>query len=118
MAVTNKLLERVANLLSEDATHISIGTGVEPTKDSVLLDNENNRKPCTNNIDDTTLIIEGFWDTGEANGITYTNVGCFGNGATDELNTGELFAGGAINVNKDNTQSLTVTIEITVTEGI
>jgi hypothetical protein len=117
MAVTNKLLQRVINYLNDDITHIALGTGIVPNAESTLLDGETNRKLSDNNIDGNTLIVEGFWDTSEGNG-TYTNAGCFGNGATDTIETGELFTGGAVDITKNSTQSLTLTIEITIEEGV
>lgn len=112
--VTNALITRLINYLNTDITHIGIGTGAAPTASSTTLSSEAQRKAVTKLIDANTLVLDGFWDTGEANGVTYTNGGVFGNGATATLGTGQLFAGGAINVAKDNTQSLTVSVEITV----
>lgn len=113
--VTDSLITRIVNYLDSDIGYIGIGTGTNAiTETSTLLDNETYRKATTNIIDENTLILEAFWDETEANGNTYTEAGCFGNSATVTLDTGELFVGGAINVEKDNTQSLTISIEITV----
>lgn len=114
MAVTDALINRVVGFLEGDITHISVGTGAEPSEASTTLASESLRKLTTKFIDETTLICEGYWDENEGNGVTYTNAGVFGNGATDSLGTGELFAGGGINIPKTNTQSMTVSIEITV----
>jgi hypothetical protein len=112
--VTDPLINRIINYLNSDITHIGLGTGAEPTVSSTTLDLEAVRKTTTKLIDQNTLIFEGYWDESEANGTTYTNTGVFGNGATNTLGSGELFAGGGINVPKDNKQSLTVSVEIVV----
>jgi hypothetical protein len=112
--VANSLLDFIVTQMDADITHIGIGTGTAPAPGDTLLASEAQRKAATKLIDGTTLIKEGFWDTNEANGVTYTNAAVFGDGATDTLGTGKYRAGGAINIPKDNTQSLTVSIEITV----
>lgn len=112
--ITDSLLDRIVSYLETDITHIGLGTGSAPIVSDTSLASETERKAATSFIDDTTLVCEGFWDETEANGVTYTNAGVFGNGATSTIGTGELFAGGALNAEKDNTQTLTVSIEITV----
>lgn len=79
-----------------------------------ILNNEQYRKLATLLVDGDTLVMDGFWDENEANGLTYTNAGAFGDGATASTGTGVLDVGGVINVQKDNTQSLTVSVEILV----
>lgn len=115
--VTNAGLNRIISFLDGDLTHLSLGTGVAPVNTDTTLPNEAIRKASTSFIDNFTLIKELFLDETEGNGVTYTNAGVFGNGATATIGTGELFAGGAINIVKDNTQSFTLSIEITVSEG-
>lgn len=112
--ITNALLNRIVALLDVDITHIGIGTGAAPAVGDTTLASETQRKATTSLIDGATLILEGFWDESEANGVTFTNAGVFGNGATGTIGSGQLFAGGAINVPKTDTQSLTVSVEITV----
>jgi hypothetical protein len=111
---TQAYIDRLISLSMTDITHIAIGTGASPGATATDLDGEALRKTATKFVDQNTLICEGFWDESEGNGQTYTNTAVFGNGATDELGTGELFEGGAISVPKDSTQSLTVSIEITI----
>ena len=112
--VTDAALDRIIELLDADITHIGIGTGAAPIASDTLLNTETERKTITTTIDDTTIIFEAYWDESEANGTTYTTGGCFCDGATITVDTGTLFAGGSINVNKNSTQSLTVSVEITV----
>lgn len=108
----------IAELLSKlesDITHVGIGDGATPLVESdTSLDNETLRKTVTSLIDGNTLILEGYWDETEGNGTTYTETGVFWDGATDTIDTGSLAAGGQINVIKDATQTLTVSIEISV----
>lgn len=112
--VTSAMLNRILAMLDVDITHLGVGTGVEPGAGDTVLTGEAQRKAATSTIDGLTLIKEGYWDETEGNDITYTNTGVFGNGATGDVSTGELFAGGAIKIPKTNTQSMTVSVEITV----
>jgi hypothetical protein len=112
---TDSIIARFINYLDADIGQLGIGDGVTPlTPSNTSLDNELLRKATTNVIDGNTLIVEGYWDETEANGVSYTEAGCFGNGETSTINTGELISGDAIAVTKDNTQTLTVSIEINV----
>jgi hypothetical protein len=111
---TDALINRTIALLAADIPYVGIGTGVAPTTASTKLPNEASRKLATLLIDGNTIVLDGFWDETEANGVTYTNAGAFGNGATNSSGSGQLDVGGTINVVKDNTQSLTVSIEILV----
>lgn len=115
MAITtDAALSRIITLLNSDITHVGIGDGVFGNKTSTLLTNETLRKASANLIDGNTLIVEGYWDESEANGVTYTEGGCFCDGATVTVDTGTLFTGDDISVTKNSTQSLTVSIEILV----
>lgn len=114
MAVgTRALLNKLIELLDTDADYVAIGTGTAPSDTDVTLSNEQSRKFTTSFVDGFTLIKEGYWDETEANGVSFTNAGLFGDGATSTLNTGDLFVGGPINVTKNSTESLTISIEIT-----
>jgi hypothetical protein len=113
----NYIDELVTKILA-DVTHIGIGTGATPLAESdTLLDNETLRKVVTEIQDDNTVIFEGYWDESEGNGVTYTEAGVFWNSATLSVNSGSLCAGGQINVEKDATNTITVSIEIT-TEAV
>lgn len=112
--VADSTIALIMNLLDTDISHIGIGTGAAPATGDNLLAGETQRKAVTTLIDGNTLIKEGFWDTGEGNGVAYTNAAIFGGGATGAIGTGSYRVGGAINVEKDNTQSLTVSVETTV----
>ncbi|WP_069649633.1 hypothetical protein [Caloranaerobacter ferrireducens] len=112
--VTNAGLSRLLTLLDNELTHIGIGIGTAPTINDTTLDNEQLRKQASSLIDGFTLVKEIYFDETEGNGINFTNAGVFGNSATDIVGTGELFSGGSINVAKNNTQSLTISFEITV----
>ncbi|MGF9711709.1 hypothetical protein [Paenibacillus naphthalenovorans] len=114
MAVTDSLINWTITQIFNEIGYIGIGTGVEPTQSSVTLQNEGSRKAVDKFIDLNTAIIEGFWDETEANGVTWTNAAVFGNGDTAIIGSGNVFAGGAINIPKTNTQSMTVSVEITV----
>lgn len=109
---TNAYLIRLLTLSSAEILYLGIGNGAAPTTASTTLDGETTRKLATQLIDGNTLVLDAFWDETEANGITYLNAGAFGVGATGTVGTGILDVGGTINVAKDSTQSLTVSVEI------
>ncbi len=111
---TDAAIARIIDLLDADITQVGIGTGAAPSIGSTSLASEALRKSSSNLIDGNTLVVEGYWDETEANGTTYTNAGNFCDNASSTINTGTLFAGDAISVTKNNTQSLTISIEITV----
>lgn len=112
--ITDALINRTLSYLHDDIDYIGVGVGTTPTDTSTTLDGEANRKQAEKLIDGNTLVLEIFFDESEANGGVFTNAGAFGNGSTEVIASGELFAGGAISVLKTNTQSLTVSVEITV----
>lgn len=112
--VTDSLIAWVVTQINTDVDYIGIGTGATPTASSTTLASEQFRKLADKFIDGNIAVFEGFWDESEANGLTYTNAGIFGNGDTATLGSGQLFAGGAINIPKTSTQSMTVSIEISV----
>lgn len=115
MAVgTDALLNKLISLLDQNAGYAAIGTGTAPIASDALLAGEQSRKATTSFVDGFTLIKESYWDETEANGVNFTNAGLFGDGATSGLNTGSLFVGGPINVFKDPTESLTISVEITL----
>lgn len=116
--ITDAALNNILDFLETQISHVGIGTGSAPTGTDTSLASETERKLATKFLDDNTLVVEGFWDVSEANSVTYSNAGTFGNGATGTVGTGELFAGGEIDVEKINTETLTVTFEITVEEGV
>lgn len=111
--VTDSLIAKIQDDLEADLDYVGIGTGAAPTAGSTTLASEATRKAVTVTRDANTSIFEGFWDETEANGVTYTNAGVF-IGGTNTPGTGTLGAGGEISAAKDNTQSLTVSVEITV----
>ena len=105
---------RIIELLETDIKYIGIGTGTFSGESATLLDNETDRKPVTASSVDNVLILDGYWDETEGNGVTYLESGCFCDGATASIDSGTLFAGSTISVIKDSTQSLTISVEITV----
>jgi len=112
--ITNAGLARVLALLDQDLEYFGLGVGTSPEADSENLDQEAIRKIATATIDGDTLIKEVYLDESQGNGIHFTSAGIFGDGATNVIGTGKLFAGAEINVDKDQYESLTVSIEITV----
>ena len=115
--ITDSGLNRLLNVLSEELSHIGLGTGTAPIQTSILLTSEQLRKQVTDSlIDGTTLVSEIYLDENEGNGLNFSEVGIFCDGACNTIDTGKLFAGGAMDKTKDNTQSLTVSFEITVME--
>jgi hypothetical protein len=111
--INNQILSRLPELLDPDATHIGIGTGTAPGITGTVLGNETLRKSATGFTDNTTLVKEIFFDTGEANGVLFTETGLFGKDATSSIDTGTLFLSSDLNIEKTNTESLTVSYEIT-----
>lgn len=111
----DQVISRLVTYLNADITQIGIGTGTTPlTNSSTLLDNETLRKPTTNTVDGNTIIAEAYWDETEGNGVTYTEAAAFGNGATASIDTGEIDVGDQINIEKDSTQTLTISVELNV----
>jgi hypothetical protein len=101
--------------LDTNLIYMAIGTGSAPAPYDVILASELLRKIANKFIDGDTLIADLFLDESEGNGVTYTNAGIF-RGGTITVGTGSLFVGGAINTVKTNTQTLTVSYEISVQE--
>lgn len=115
MAITSdSTIQLILNALDADMLYLGIGTGAVPVASATALPSEAERKLATSLIDGNTLIKEGFWDTDEANGVTYTNAATFGDGATASVGTGSYRVAGLISATKDSDQSLTVSIETTV----
>jgi hypothetical protein len=113
--VMDNAIADLVTIVENAITHIGIGDGTTPLQSSdTLLDNEIERKQVDIFIDGNTVVAEAFWDETEANGITYTEAGSFHNNATNSINTGVLFAGGQMDIAKDETITLTVSIEITI----
>lgn len=115
--VTRGLLNRAAQLIATDITYMGIGTGLPVTVDSTLLDSELTRKATTEFIDENIILEEIFFDTEEINGVEIKTIGLFGQGATSIVNTGVLMLGDNVSLNKDSTESLTLSCEITVERG-
>ena len=111
---TDAGITRLLELIDTDTDYVAIGSGAVPVAGSTTLTTEEERKASTNTIDGNSITLEGFWDTDEGNGVTYSEAGAFGDGATASADSGTLLAGGAISVTKNNTQSLTVSVEITI----
>lgn len=109
-------LARIITLLDSELTAIAVGTGATPSYTAQQLTNETFRKVVSNTFTDgLTLVKELYLDTTEANG-TLTEWGIFGQGATGTAGSGKLFASTGANIVKNNTQSLTLSIEIDVLE--
>lgn len=115
--ITDSALTDIFNYINSLVNYVAIGTGVLPQNTDSDLDQETTRKLATTTIENLTAIKEIYLDDTEGNGITFSNAGIFFNGANENLSTGDLFAGSGINVVKDNTKSLTISIEITLMEG-
>jgi len=107
--ISNKLISDAVNMIADNISSIAIGTGSEPLPDDTDLDQKTIEKEGTTYIDDNTVIAELYIDETEGNDVLFTNVGIF--------SSLELYAGGAINEIKDSTQSLTVSIEISIERG-
>ena len=106
----------ILQYLIEQLNYIGLGTGAPPQRLDELLEDEVIRKLITDLfLDDNILVAEVFLDETEGNGIDYTNTGIFRNGA-EAINTGKLFTGGGINFAKDESNTLTVSYEITAGE--
>jgi hypothetical protein len=113
---TDSGLQRILTLLQSDVTHIGVQNGATaPTESSALLNGEFDRKSIVDPfIDGRTLVLDAFFAETEANG-TITGFGAFGNGATATLDTGTLVAASDANIEKTTAESLTLSVELTVT---
>jgi len=113
--VNDTLIDRVLELLDSDTGFIGVSTGTIPVVQSdTLLPNEVSRKTTTNIIASDTLISDVYFDETELNDINITSVATFCNGGTSTVNTGEIAVADNVNIIKNNTQSLTISIELTV----
>ncbi len=104
--ISNKLITDIADFISNSIAAVAIGTGNEPALNDTTLDQEVLRKAGTIYIDDDIVVAEMYIDETELNDINLTNTGIF-----DSM---QLIAGGAIDEIKTNTESLTISLEITV----
>lgn len=111
-------IQRAIALLNADLAIIAIGTGAAPARTATQLTAEALRKSVSETlIDGNILVKELFLSENEGN-TTITEWGIFCNGATVTTGTGQLFASTAANVVKNNTQSLTLSVEIEVMEVV
>lgn len=111
-------IQRAIALLNADLTVIAIGTGAAPTRTATQLTTESLRKTVSETlIDGSILVKELFLSENEGN-VTITEWGIFCNGATVTPGTGQLFASTGSNVVKNNTQSLTLSVEIEFMEVV
>ena len=109
-------IQRALELLDGDLTHIAIGTGAAPNRDATKLTQEVYRKAVSDSfIDGNVLVKEIFLEESEGN-VAITEWGIFCDGATDDVDSGNLFASTAADIQKDNTQSLTLSVEIEIVE--
>ncbi|CAM3876920.1 hypothetical protein COLU111180_12010 [Cohnella lubricantis] len=109
-------LQRVIDFLDDDLDVIAVGTGATPSRSARQLTEEVLRKTASETfIDGDVLIKELFLDETEAN-VTITEWGIFCNGASVVPGSGELFASTGANITKNDTQSLTLSVEIEVVE--
>ncbi len=115
--ITNGFLVTIMNLVKNDLNYIGIGAGSTPQPTDTLLDAELSRKTATEYIDGMTVVKEAYWSETELNGQILTNAGLFCNGATSSIGTGQVAAADVINIVKDSTQTLTVSVEVTF-EGV
>ncbi len=112
--ITDFLLNKIINNVDEAITHIALGTGLEPSSSDTKLTGEEIRKVADSYIDQNTVIKELYLDENEGNGIQFTNLGLFGEGATSEVDTGVLMSGGRMDLLKGSKQSMTISVEITI----
>ncbi len=108
--ITNTAIQSVLDYINGDLTEIALGNGVAPQLDSaVSLDNEFYAKDITTRLRDGNIqVVEVYFDETEANG-EITEFGA-------KKENGEMFDIEGADITKDSTQSLTVSIEIELTE--
>lgn len=109
-------LQNVLDFLEVDLTRIAVGTGAAPEYLSTQLTSEVFRNsPSDSFFDGLTLVKELFLDESQAN-VTITEIGILGDGATGTAGSGALFASAGAAIQKTDTQSLTVSFEISIQE--
>ncbi len=108
----------ILNNLKDNLKYIGLAIGEKPSLDTTLqLSDEIIRKEVTAPlIDGYTLISEIYLDETEGNGISFQSLGLIDGASADQIGEGELFMSGQINEQKDNTQSLTISVEVEVVE--
>ena len=114
--ISDKLITDILTAMESEFDYLGIGTGSTPAESDTLLDSEALRKAVEIIQDGNTLVVSAFWDTGEANGVNYTNSGAFKGGSTT-VDTGELVAGFGTNFTKTSNETLTISYEISVARG-
>lgn len=112
--VTDAGLQRIIQLIQADLTHIALGNVAGTiTTSSTQLDGEFFRLALTENfVDGQTIVAEIYLDETQANDMI-RQVGLFANG-TSEANSGTLVVVEDVNITKTNTESMTVSVELTV----
>jgi len=114
----NLIVDAGANLIRDflkgdsvsGLTHLALGTGTtSPSTNDVGLENETYRKAFTDvAVENRLLRIAVFFTSSEYAG-DISELGLFGNGATDTLGTGTMYSRTTIaTITKSNTEPLTV----------
>ena len=115
--ISDNMLNKIAELIADEASYIGLGTGIAPLESDTLLASEILRKAVTTVVDTNTVILDVFFDETEANGTNFTNTGAFDSTATSSINTGKLLAGFGIDITKTDVETFTLSYEITVERG-
>ena len=115
---TNLLVDSGANLLRDflkgdsvsGLTHMAIGTGTTaPAGTDTQLENETYRQTFTDIAFDNRMLKLTIFVSSSAYVGDVSEMGLFGNGATDDPNTGTLFARVTVpTFTKSSTETLTV----------
>jgi hypothetical protein len=109
-------LSRVVDLLNTDLTVMAIGTGAAPVRGDTQLPSEYLRKEVTESALDGNILIKELYLDESTGNTTITAWGVLGSGATESSGTGALFASTGGSITKNDTQSLTLSVEIEVVE--
>jgi len=123
--VPNVMLNAVADQIANDqtyelqATYIALGdSNVSPAAGDTTLTSETSRKILsTDSASSNVATLRTFFNTSEAND-THKEVGLFGEGsavqATTAADSGLLMSHALVNITKTASDTLTITIDITI----
>jgi len=113
-----KAKQFVLEYLKNNLKNIGLATGEKPLLDTATqLTDEVIRKEITSPlIDGNILVSEIYLDETEGNDLLFKSMGLINGEFADVIGEGELFISGQMNEQKDNTQSLTISIELELVE--
>jgi hypothetical protein len=112
--ITNDGLSKILEVIKNEFTHVGLGNATGNLSNaSTQLSNEFYRLQVTEDfVDGQTAVIEIYIDENQGNGVI-KQVGLFAQG-TSAPNSGTLTVAENVDLSKSNTESMTISFEITL----